>query len=39
MWSWNDDKTTLSPAMFPTKALLEGANKNLIVYKNLGIKN
>ena len=38
MWTWNDDKDTLSPALFPTKALLEGKNKNMIVYKNLGLK-
>jgi hypothetical protein len=38
MWSWNDGKSTLSPALFPAKALLEGNNKNMIVYKNLGLK-
>ena len=32
MWSWNEDKATLSPMVYPKKALFEGANKNLIVF-------
>lgn len=38
MWSWNDDSNTLSPQLYPKKALLEGSNKNLVVYKKLGLK-
>ena len=38
MWSWNDADGTLSPLMFPTKALMEGSNNNMIVYKNRGME-
>jgi len=38
MWSWNDEKGTLSPLVFPGKALLEGGNNNMVVYKNRGLK-
>ena len=37
-WSWNEDKTSLSPLMYPSKALFEGANNNLIVFTNRGLK-
>jgi len=38
MWSWDVEKATLSPLMYPGKALLEGGNGNLIVYKNRGME-
>lgn len=38
MWSWDDNKGTLSPLVYPNKALLEGSNKNMIVYTNKGMK-
>jgi len=38
MWTWNEDKVTLSPMLYPSKALFEGANKNLIIFKNRGLK-
>jgi len=38
MWKWNEAKTALIPMIYPTKALFEGANNNLIVFKNRGLK-
>ena len=38
-WRYDADTQTLYSRMFPTKALFEGANKNLIVYKYMKLKN
>ena len=38
MWKWDDNKGTLSPLIYPNKALLEGSNKNMIVFTNRGMK-
>lgn len=38
MWTWNDENGTLNPAAYQSKALLEGSNYNLVVYKNRGMK-
>lgn len=38
MWSWDDAKGTLSPFVYPNKALFEGSNKNMIVFANRGMK-
>lgn len=37
-WQWNKGSTTLSPLLYPKKALFEGTNKNLIIYKNRRMK-
>jgi hypothetical protein len=36
MWTFNIESGTLSPMMYPAKALMEGGNNNMIVYKNKG---
>lgn len=38
-WRYDAGTQTLYSRMFPTKALFEGANKNLIVYKYMKLKN
>lgn len=38
-WSYKADTKTLYSKMFPSRALFEGANKNLIIYKARGLKN
>lgn len=38
MWSWEDENGSLSPLLYPGKALLEGENKNMVVFANKGMK-
>jgi hypothetical protein len=38
MWSWGDKYSYLIPKLYPKKALMEGGNKNLMVYKKKKFK-